>query len=384
MTKSKVAIVRCESYDEDRVYRAVKRGIDLLGGVKAFLKPGESIVLKPNVVYGFNPDKCITTNPVLFKGVARVFKEGEALIYYGDSPAFGRPISQLRKAMITSVADELGIKLADFEKGREIRFRESPFIKKFIIAKGALDNDGLISISKMKTHRFLHITGAVKNQFGCVPGMLKPEFHVKLSNPYDFARMLVVLNLLLNIRLFVMDGITAMDGSGPRTGKPVQMNVLLFSRDPVALDAVMCRIIDLDPELVPTITAGKEYGLGTYYKSEIEILGDPLKDFTNKDFDVVRKPIEVVTRKGTVPFVKNLISPRPVISSRQCVKCGTCVDICPVKPKALNWRDENREESPLYRYKRCIRCFCCQELCPENAISIKDPLLRRLVFRQTG
>lgn len=79
-----------------------------------------------------------------------------------------------------------------------------------------------------------------QNQFGCVPGLLKSQYHVKLPDPYDFATMLVDLNTLINPRLYIMDGIMAMEGNGPRSGKLKQLNVFLLSSDPIALDATAC------------------------------------------------------------------------------------------------------------------------------------------------
>lgn len=117
---------------------------------------------------------------------------------------------------MTEVADKLGIHLADFQNGKEIYFEEGKQNKKFIIAKGVLDADGIISLPKLKTHGYAKMTGCIKNQFGCIPGKLKGEFHVKLPDVNDFARMLVDLNKLVKPKLYIMDGIIAMDGNGPR------------------------------------------------------------------------------------------------------------------------------------------------------------------------
>jgi len=89
----------------------------------------------------------------------------------------------------------------------------------------------------MKTHGFQRMTGAVKNQFGCIPGALKGEFHVKVPDASNFAKMLIDLNTYIHPRLYVMDGIIAMEGNGPRGGTPKKMNVILFSTDPIALDS---------------------------------------------------------------------------------------------------------------------------------------------------
>jgi uncharacterized protein (DUF362 family)/Pyruvate/2-oxoacid:ferredoxin oxidoreductase delta subunit len=374
---SKVALVRCASYDEHVVYAAIERGMDHLGGMASIVHPGERILLKPNVLVGDDPDKCIGPHPLVFKAAARLVQAVTANVEYGDSPGVGKPSGQLRRAGFAGIADELGIPLADFETGREVSFPDSPFIKRLTLASGALDANGLVSLCKLKTHQLTRLTGAVKNQFGCVPGRLKAEYHIKLPDPCDFAKMLVTITLYLRPRLYIMDGITAMEGNGPRSGSPVQMNALLLSTDPIALDATACRMIGLDPAFVPTEQPGQDWGLGTYQAEEIELLGDDLAGFTNLSFDAVRSPVKAAGRAAALPFVRNLVSPRPVIDPARCGYCGTCVTHCPVTPKAVDWKDADRKQAPVYAYERCIRCYCCQELCPESAISITTPILGR-------
>lgn len=110
------------------------------------------------------------------------------------------------KTGISTIATELNISLADFQSGKNVFFREWKQNKKFTIANGVLNNDGVISLPKMKTHGYQRMTGAVKNQFGCIPGALKSEFHVKVPDASDFARMLIDLNTYIHPRLYVMDG----------------------------------------------------------------------------------------------------------------------------------------------------------------------------------
>jgi uncharacterized protein (DUF362 family)/Pyruvate/2-oxoacid:ferredoxin oxidoreductase delta subunit len=357
---------------------AVQRGIALLGGMEQFIHPGERILLKPNVLVGDAPEKQVGPHPLVFRAAAQMVQAVTPNVSYGDSPGFGKPAGQLRRAGYTAVAEELGLSPADFDMGRDMPFPDSPFIKRFNLANGALDADGLISLCKFKTHQLTRITGAAKNQFGCIPGSLKKEYHIQLPDPLDFAKMLVCLNLYLRPRLYIMDGICAMQGNGPRGGDPIQMNVLLFSSDPIALDACMCRMIDLDPTFVPTAQPGKDWGLGTYLADEIELLGDPLESFINKSFNVVRAPVRPIPGATMVPFFRNLISPRPVIDPIKCGQCGTCVNHCPVTPKAVDWVNGDRHSPPAYHYERCIRCYCCQELCPDLAISVTTPFLGKL------
>lgn len=379
---SKVALIKCDSYDYDAVKAAVIKGINLIGGPEQFAKSGEKILLKPNLLSADPPEKCVTTHPSVFKAVAEIFKGITSDISYGDSPAFHSPKAAATKAGIYAVAEELDISLADFQNGKEIFFKEGIQNKKMIIAKGALECDGLISISKLKTHGFEKMTGAIKNQFGCIPGKLKGEFHVKVPDANNFAKMLVDINSYLKPRLFIMDGIIAMDGNGPRGGNPKKMNVLLFSSDPVALDSTVCRMVNLDPEFVPTTKFGKEAGLGTYLKEDIQIVGDNLETFYTPDFNVKREPLKPFKQGGLISFVKNSFVPRPKINESKCVRCGVCVTMCPVNPKAVDWHDNIKTNAPSYKYNRCIRCYCCQELCPENAIVLHVPPVRKIFMKR--
>jgi Pyruvate/2-oxoacid:ferredoxin oxidoreductase delta subunit len=190
--------------------------------------------------------------------------------------------------------------------------------------------------------------------------------------------MLVDLNTLIKPRLYIMDGIMAMEGNGPRNGKLKQLNILLLSSDPVALDATACRIINLNPGIVPTSKPGEKAGLGTYHAENIELTGGDVESFINPGFDVNRTPPMPSSGGRFRTFIKNRITQRPVIDTAKCTHCGTCVEMCPVAPKAVDWRNGDKSKPPKHNYDRCIRCYCCQEICPEGAIFIYSPSLGRV------
>jgi len=377
MPVSRVAVIRCESYDYASVKEAIARGISLVGGAHRFARASERILLKPNLLAGDPPEKCVTTHPAVFTALAESLAATGAQLIYGDSPSVGSPLAVARKAGIAQAADKLTIPLADFTTGQEVIFEQGRQNKKFFIARGVLESDGLVSLAKLKTHGFQVMTGSIKNQFGCIPGLLKGEFHVRTAHPDQFARMLVDLTCLLKPRLYVMDGIEAMEGNGPRGGRPRKMNALLLSTDPVALDATVCRMIHLDPSQVPTLKFGMQAGLGTYLESGIEILGDDLTDFIDREFDLPHK--QVWLSGNMANLIGNRLVAKPEIVKKKCVKCGICIQACPVTPKALEWPDGDETRYPVYGYKRCIKCYCCQEMCPEGAIILRVPLMRRLL-----
>ncbi len=374
---SKVVLIRCESYESADLKPAIARGIELLGGIEQFASKGQKVLLKTNIVVGDPPEKCVTTHPEVLRHVGKLFLQTQAVVSFGDSPAFGSTKSEAKKAGLSKAAEEAGILLADFTQGTETSFPEGKQNKKFVIANAVLESDVLISLPKLKTHGMQKYTGAVKNQFGCIPGVLKAEFHVKLPDANQFAQMLLDLNTLVNPKLYIMDGVWAMEGNGPRGGTPKKMNVLLFSTDPIAMDATICRMINVDPALVPTIKFGAEYGLGKYRTEDIEMVGDDFTQFYDKNFDVDRSTINPYKHREIFKIF-NMVLSKPVIKSKLCKKCGMCVNMCPAKPKALQWPD--KKQIPTYNYDNCIRCFCCQEICPESAIYVKKSLLRR-IFR---
>lgn len=374
----KVAVVRCDAYAEKAVAAAVEEGLALLGGAERFARPGEKLLLKPNMLAADPPAKCVTTHPAVFRAVAAALLQAGAAVSFGDSPAIGSPQRVARKCGLLAAAASLGIPLADCQTPREVGFREGFQNRRFVLARGVVESDGLISLSKLKTHGLTRMTGAVKNQFGCVPGALKSEYHVKLPDADAFARMLVDLNRCLRPRLFIMDAVFGMEGNGPRGGRPRKIGCLLFSQDPVALDATACRLIGLNPYHVPTTRVGGELGLGVAAEAEIRVVGAPLASLRAAHFEVDRTPPAPPGDHRLGKLLGAHLVPRPVILPDRCIRCGLCVQFCPARPRALTWDRRHGAAPPVYHYDACIRCFCCQEICPQSAVRLKVPPLRRL------
>ncbi len=377
MPKARVAVIRCDTYDTPAVQEAVSRGLELLGGAEAFVRAGERIVLKPNLLVPSGADKAVTTHPAVFSAVARELAAAGARLAWGDSPGFGTTAGAGKRAGIVEAAETLGVPMADFEHGRMLSFPDGRLIKQFTIAEGVASADGLVSLPKLKTHALTRMTGAIKNQFGCIPGLLKNEFHSRMPDIEHFSQMLVDLNRLLRPRLAVMDAIVAMEGNGPRNGDPRQVGVLLLSDDLVALDALGCTDHGARPRARGHGVYGERWGLGT--ATDIELLGDELPVL--EDYVVNRSHVSTTGGRMSSSTVKRLITPRPFIVHDRCTRCGTCVQVCPVDPKAVDWVGGDRSVPPAHDYERCIRCYCCQEMCPERAIEVKTPLLGRIIRR---
>ena len=369
--RARVAIIRCTSYERTLVEKAMQRGVDLLGGYGAFARPGERILFKPNVLWGTDPARCIVTHPEVLRAAVTGFLTTGAVLQYGDSSA-GLPgaTRAMSKCGYRKILASFPVDAVSFDRGREVDYPAGIAGKHLRIAQAALDADGIVNLPKLKTHGAVRMTGAVKNCYGCVPGLIKGQYHARFPDPYDFSALLVDIAAFVHPRLHIMDAVEAMEGNGPQSGKPKKLGVLLLSTDPVALDVAACRLIDLDPEYVPTIAAGVRSGLGIADMGKIDFVGDHPATSIDRSFKAVRMPPLRMPTRGLLGEIKRFFLPRPVIRRKKCTRCGRCVAACPVEPRALEQPDRKRK--PVYNYRRCIRCYCCQEVCPAEAIIIRQ------------
>lgn len=376
--KSKVILLPCSSYREEFVYENLKRGLELLGGIESLIGKDEKILLKPNLLKKAEVEKAVITHPVVVGMFGKILREhGYENIILADSCGHGNTSNVIKGTGMDQYLKELNIPAVDYTQSVTVKYPEGIQAKEFILPKELTESDCVISLCKMKTHALERLTGAVKNSYGFVYGFHKAQGHTKFPSADSFARMLIDLNMCVKPRLYVMDGIVAMEGNGPGSGDPVPMNVMLMSADPVALDTVFCRLVYLKPTMVPTNYHGDKMGLGTCHEEEIELFTpdgtisfeDAVQRYGNPDFrvdrSVVRNDIWVKMAK-----VLNIFQKKPYIEADKCVKCGICVESCPVEGKAVDFRN-GRKQPPSYNYKKCIRCFCCQEMCPKRAIKVK-------------
>ena len=390
--KSKVVILPCEFYEEEKIYSLLKTGIQELGGLSSLIGKEEKILLKPNLLKKAEVEKAVITHPVVVGAFARILREeGYKNIVLADSCGHGTTRQVIQGTGMDAYLKKYDIPAIDYTKGIHVDNPSGIQAKEFILPKELLEADCVISLSKMKTHALERITGAVKNSYGFVYGKNKAIGHTKYPSADSFARMLIDLNQYVKPRLYVMDGIVAMEGNGPGSGDPVNMNVILLSTDPVALDSVFARLVHLKPEMVPTNYHGEKMGLGTCKAENMELIlvrevpemffdesGLEIKEISmeelvfqygNPGFNVDR--IQVRSNVWTrLARALNIFQKKPYIQEDKCVRCGICVNSCPVPGKAVDFR-KGKNNPPVYDYKKCIRCFCCQEMCPKKAIKVK-------------
>ena len=373
---STVSLVRCETYGTQVVEAAVRRAIDLLGGISHFVKPGEHVLLKPNVLSAHPPEKRITTDPEIVRAVARLVLEAGGKPFIGDSPALGSFRKAATKTGMADIAHQLGIELVELSQPISVSPPEGSVFKKLEIAHQALDADVVINLPKLKTHSQMLLTLGVKNLFGTIVSQRKAEWHYMAGVSRDtFASLLLDIYLTVGPALTIMDGVWGMEGNGPANGSPRHLKLIAAAADAVALDVGICHLFGVPPRSFPLYRSALERKIGETDVSKIIFKGQSPQAFAISDFQV-----PALDSLGVLPdifegFAKRFLVSKPIHKGRSCTGCGQCAQLCPAE--AIQTEDKKIS----FDYERCIRCYCCQEICPQDAIHFRKGLLVRILNR---
>ena len=257
---SSVSLIRAESYDRQRLRASLETLLEPLGGIGAFVKKGDRVLLKPNLLTsGRLGQECIT-RPELVYCVAQLVKEAGGKPFFGDSPAFGSAKGVAKANGYLPMMEELNLPIVEFH-GQRYETQSVAF-NHLRLSKEAMDADVVINLPKLKSHMQLTLTMGVKNLFGCVPGKMKAWWHMEAGKDENrFGEMLVETARAINPDLTILDGIIGHEGNGPSGGEPRQLNVLGASSDVFALDRSILEILNVDPTIVPTVAAAQRVGL---------------------------------------------------------------------------------------------------------------------------
>jgi uncharacterized protein (DUF362 family)/ferredoxin len=373
--KSTVSIVKCQNYDERNVLGGLRQSIDLIGGIRAFVKQGSRVLLKPNLLFGKSPEKAVTTHPAILRGMIQIVREVGGVPFIGDSPSVGGLMRTAEKAGIKAVANEMKCPLVEFDNPVLPSQRKGKIFKQLEIDRTVLEADVVINLPKFKTHSLTLLTLGVKNLFGCIPGPRKALWHLKAGEDRKtFAQILVDIYQVVQPSLTILDGIVGMEGNGPNSGQPIPLGLVLASTDSVSLDQIACDLLGISRKSLLTTRVAFEQGLG---KEEIEVVGERVVDMKIPRFQFPTRSQPDWNLPGFLRrALKNALTSKPVVQEEVCNACNRCAEICP--PKALSRQGKDL----VFDYGRCIRCLCCLEVCPEGAISMRQGWALKLVSRK--
>jgi uncharacterized protein (DUF362 family)/NAD-dependent dihydropyrimidine dehydrogenase PreA subunit len=368
-----VSIQRVETYGQDRLRPALERLLSPLGGMAAFVRPGERVLLKPNLLAGKPPEAAVTTHPAVVRAVIQLVQAAGGTVLVGDSPGIGSQRRVAEKCGILAVIEETGAELVEFGEVQEVA--APGLFKRFAVAAPYLAADRVINLPKLKTHEMMTLTCAVKNLFGVVVGTEKATWHLKAGSDRElFARMLLELALVRLPDLTIVDAVVGMEGDGPNNGRPRQIGALLAGVNPVAVDVIAAELVGMPKKLLWLERAAERLDVAGWDRATIETFGEPLDALRVRDF---RLPHLSDVQFGLPRFLKNrlrhYLTSRPLPLPEGCRLCGICRDACP--PHAIEIRDGRLRID----YHRCIRCFCCRELCPTGSLGVAEGAGLRLI-----
>ncbi len=386
MTK-RVVIARCPDYKWERLEKALGEALGPLGGLDRYGGPGKTVLLKPNLLRKARPEEAVTTHPALLLVIARMLVGSGARVIIADSPGAGIPhtrnalVKLYRACGLEMIARETGAELALDTAYRTVSLPGGKALKRIEIIEPFFRADTVINLPKFKTHAYTRLTGAVKNLFGLVPGLIKPGYHVLFRDLERFAALLVDVAEFARPALTIVDGIRGMEGpEGPGSGNPRQLGLLAAGGDPAAVDAALALIAGLPPESVCTVEETIRRGLIASDLSDIEFAGVPISEARQHNFDVPEKLTgEIIFSRmpawlaPVIPVARRLLTSKPSVTKNACTRCGDCARACPAEAIEMGGK------SAVIDYSRCISCFCCLEACPSKAIRSKSSFFRRIL-----
>lgn len=356
--------IRKAGYEKLLIRQLVAEMLDSSPG--GDVSTGSHVILKPNLLLPAAPERGIVTHPMIVRAVAEYFLDKGARVQISDSPAVGNFAKIVRVAGYNGALDGLNVIVKPFEGSVEVDIGD-PF-GRVAISREAIEADRVINLAKLKTHAQMYLSLGVKNIFGCVVGLRKPEWHMRTGvDRALFARLLVRIHDVVAPAYTIVDGVTALEGQGPgKSGRPRELGLLIGSGNAHAVDRAICTLLGLAKDDLLTCRQASELGV---FNGEVHVDGDLniINDFQFPELGPLSLGPESLNR-----FMRKYVIQKPVADQKRCKLCGECWKICPAKAISHNVR------GVIFDYDRCIRCYCCIEVCPYAAVRAKEPLLGAL------
>lgn len=241
-----------------------------LGGIGAFVRPGQTVCLKPNIGWDAPPERGANTHPELVGHlVRRCLEAGAKSVSVFDNPCdqWQRTYEHSGIAQAAREASAHVVNGKDESLYREVEIPGGVKLRKALVHSLVLDSDVLLNVPVLKHHSGSGMTAAMKNLMGAV---WDRSFYHQNNLHQAIADFLTLRKPTLNL----LDAYHPMVRNGPR-GKTVadvvEMRTLLASADPVALDAAAAKLLGIEPGRIAYIKIADEMKIGTMDLTRVEI-----------------------------------------------------------------------------------------------------------------
>ena len=279
MAKSVVSIVKGTNAEQ-----MVEEALSLLGGVTNLIKPNSTVVIKPNSGHPIPPETSANTSPAMIKAVIKVLRKAEPKeIILAEASAIGcDTLESFEVTGIGQAAKEAGIdKIIDIKREKDlikIPIRDArSAITSLLLPRFLLEADHIVNVPIFKSHASMVFTCALKN----IKGVVQDKVHYQMHQT-DLAAAMMDVWSVIKADLNIIDMIRPAEGFGPHSTTPVDFGCVVAGKDPVAVDATICRMIGLDIKKVAYFEPARERGLGHYEEKLIEVRGKSIKEVFKK------------------------------------------------------------------------------------------------------
>jgi len=362
MTK---VIFKQSTYQYDILKPRIYEVMDSLGGDLFAGKP--RVLIKPNLLSSAGPERAILTHPLVVRAVAEYVLSKGGRPQISDSPALGSFEKLLKESGYLTAFQGVDVTFKPLEESVWVDIGE-PF-GRIEIARDVMEADVVVNLAKLKTHSQMLLTLGVKNLFGCIVGLRKPEWHLRAGVDREmFARLLVQIYNVIQPAVTMVDGILALEGQGPgKSGTPRRLGVLVGSRSGIETDRAICRMLGMEPDMLLTNQAAAKMGL---LSQEVYINGD---FHITHDFKLPVPGSMTFGPRLLQKIIRKHLIQRPVVDDKLCKRCAECRQYCPAQ--AISFKRGRM----VFDYDRCIRCYCCAEICPDGAIRALETLPGKII-----
>lgn len=337
-------------------YQQLEDVLNKIGSLEKFIRSGDHVFIKPNLCAPKSHETGTTTNPYLIEELIKLLKPITCNITIGDGPipVFGK-LSADGHPLLYSIAKKHGIEIIDLNHG-DLEVSGS-----FVLSKTVLEADVVINMPVLKTHVRTGLTCSLKNMMGVVPLRLKHEMHKQ-----GLDRRIVELAKTIKPDLNIVDATTCQEKDGPTNGTAKELGLVIAGDNQVAVDALCCKIIGINPRSIPHLKLADQENVGSI--RDIELVGFERKYISRFELPWMYKNIftRLAMQVAEGPIIRCFERNNGILIDKdKCVKCNLCVKVCPVRALTM------AEEAPVVDSESCILCLCCHETCLNGAISIR-------------
>jgi len=338
MAKSIVSIVKGTD-----VENMVTEVLSLLGGVSSLIKPNSTVVIKPNVGHPFKEETSVNTNPGLVSAVIKELRKAKPKeIILAEASARGcDTLECLEVSGIGKAAEKAGIdRIIDIKREKDlirIPIRDArAAVTSIQLPRFLLEADHIVNLPIFKSHVTMVFTCALKN----IKGVVQDTTHFQMHQT-DLAASVLDLWSVIRADLTIADLIRPAEGFGPHCTVPAEFGCLVAGKDPVAVDATVCRMVGLDISKVKIFKSARERRFGNSDPKKIEIRG---------------KTIEEVFKNLWLPYLGGLNRwPEYDIQDKgACSSCQGLLAFTMERLKAVGEYDKNKEISVLAGPKKAL------------------------------